>query len=325
MFEPRAYRDLFKGNDLVFFNCAVRETDLQIGVRAEQELPELRTVQGNPGRGSLCSFWDSGESTIEPGGEHTVKPATAKSSHTIKISLSGGLGGTPGSNVCRRIGHVARPGQARSPVAATIIQTEAFMSVMRHRASIEDYAARHPEFITSFVPLKVAADAPAIVRRMCLAGELAGVGPMAAVAGAISEFVGMDLLQHSLEVIVENGGDIFLKTSSTRKIGIYAGSSPLSEKMALEIPAASTPLGICTSSGTVGHSVSFGHADAAVVLAQDTALADAVATALGNIAQSESDLKKAVRFASKVPGISGALVILGDKMAVWGEVKLVGM
>lgn len=249
MFEPRTYRDLFQGSNLVFFNCSVRETDLQIGVHVTQEVPET---------------------TITP----------------------------------------------------DALQTEAFMSVMRHRSAIEDYAAAHPNFLTSFVPLKATADAPPIVKRMCRAGELAGVGPMAAVAGAISEFVGMDLLRFSPEVIVENGGDIFLKTLSPRRIGIYAGSSPLSEKVALEIPAAST-LGICTSSGTVGHSVSFGRADAAVVLARDTALADAAATAVGNFAQSEADLKKAVLFASKIPGVSGASVILGDKMAVWGDVKLV--
>ena len=295
MYEPRTYRDLFKGSNLVFFNCSVRETDLQIGVHAPSEVPAGHPApDGHPapvGHPASLGHPASAEHPASP--EH---PASAERLASLEHRASAGT-----------------------------LQTEAFMSVIRHRAAIEDYAAQHPEFLTSFVPLKPAADAPLIVKRMCSAGELAGVGPMAAVAGAISEFVGMDLLRFTPEVIVENGGDIFLKTLSIRRVGIYAGSSPLSEKIALEIPPASTPLGICTSSGTVGHSVSFGRADAAVILARDTALADAAATAVGNMVQSDADLRKAVRFASKIPSVSGAVVILGDKMAVWGDVKLVGL
>ncbi len=117
---------------------------------------------------------------------------------------------------------------------------------------------------------------------MAAAAQTAGVGPMAAVAGAIAECVGRELLEFSPEVIVENGGDIFLKVSHRRTVGIFAGDSPLTGRIGIQIEARDTPLGVCTSSGTVGHSLSFGRADAVVVLAPAAALADAAATAIGN-------------------------------------------
>lgn len=148
---------------------------------------------------------------------------------------------------------------------------------------------------------------------------------MAAVAGAIGEFVGRELLRMSPEVIVENGGDIFMRTRSPRKIGIYAGPSPLSQKLAIEVTPEMTPMGICTSSGTFGHSLSFGKCDAAVILAADAALSDAVATATANRVQTEDDLEAAAAFAARIRGVMGAVVIKGERMAVCGEVRLAAM
>jgi ApbE superfamily uncharacterized protein (UPF0280 family) len=148
---------------------------------------------------------------------------------------------------------------------------------------------------------------------------------MAAVAGAIAEMVGMELLQYSDEVIVENGGDIFIKTNVPRKVGIYAGNSPLSGKIAIKIYPEETPAGICTSSGTVGHSLSFGKADAVVVVSRDAFLADAVATAVGNRVKNPSGIKDAVDFAAGIDSVEGVLVIIGDKLGAWGKIELVGM
>ncbi|GAG89833.1 unnamed protein product, partial [marine sediment metagenome] len=111
-------------------------------------------------------------------------------------------------------------------------------------------------FLTSLEPLFVSDNAPRIVKSMSEAAKRVGTGPMASVAGAIAEFVGNELLAFSPEIILENGGDIFLKSSKKRLIGIYAGKSPLTGKIGLEINGDDTPLGICTSSGTVGHSLS---------------------------------------------------------------------
>lgn len=165
-------------------------------------------------------------------------------------------------------------------------------------------------------------DAPAIVRDMTQAAWKAGVGPMAAVAGAIAEAVGKDLLAYAPEIIVENGGDIFMKISRTRLIGIYAGESPLTAKIALEIRSEDTPLGICTSSGTVGHSLSLGTADAVIVLSHSAAVADAAATAIGNRIKTAEDVTAAIEQAQTIDGLAGVVIIKEDKLGVWGGVRL---
>jgi Uncharacterized conserved protein len=192
-----------------------------------------------------------------------------------------------------------------------------------YRHQLEEYIKVNPDFLTSLVPITAGNGAPEIIKHMCDAAEKAKVGPMAAVAGAISELVGLELLKFSDEVIVENGGDIFMSFNTTRRVGIYAGKSPLSDKLSLMLTPNKSPLGICTSSGTVGHSLSFGKADAALIISKDTFLADAVATATGNIVKTHDDIEKALNFAAGIEGIEGALVIIGNKLGAWGDIKLV--
>ena len=203
------------------------------------------------------------------------------------------------------------------------LKDQALDSVLKHRSSLETYIGRHPIFLTTLQPYQAEAGAPAIVKEMASVSQLAGVGPMAAVAGAIAEAIGRDLLAFSPEVIVENGGDIFLKISKKRLVGIYAGQSSFTKKIALEMMPRETPLGICTSSGTVGHSLSLGSADAVIVLSPSTALADAAATALGNIVKAADDIPQAIEKAQSIEGLRGVVIIVGDKMGVWGKVKLV--
>jgi ApbE superfamily uncharacterized protein (UPF0280 family) len=196
--------------------------------------------------------------------------------------------------------------------------------LLKYRAPLEGYIQRYPEFLASLSPLAVGEDAPQIVKAMAEAADKVGVGPMAAVAGAIAECVGAELLPLSREVIVENGGDIFLKITKTRSIGVYAGeSSPFTGKIALEIRPEETPLGICTSSGTVGHSLSFGSSDACIVISPSTPLADAAATAIGNRIRSTADISPGIDFARSVEGIRGVVVIKDDRIGFWGEVKVV--
>ncbi|OGO02509.1 MAG: thiamine biosynthesis protein ApbE [Chloroflexi bacterium RBG_13_53_26] len=196
--------------------------------------------------------------------------------------------------------------------------------LMRHRASLEGYIERCPEFLTSLEPVAVGEDAPPIVRAMAEAADKVDVGPMAAVAGAIAEYVGKELLPFSREVIVENGGDIFLKIMKSRSIGVYAGeSSPFTGKIGLEISPEETPLGICTSSGTVGHSLSFGSADACIVLSRSTPLADAAATAIGNLIGYADDIPRGIDFARSVEGVRGVLILKDDRIGIWGDVKIV--
>jgi len=202
------------------------------------------------------------------------------------------------------------------------LKDKALNSVLKHRGSLEAYIKRHPIFLTTLDTYQAEAEAPAIVREMARVSQLTGVGPMAAVAGAIAEAVGRDLLAFSPEVIVENGGDIFLKISKKRLVGIYAGQSAFTKKIALEIMSKETPLGIGTSSGTVGHSLSLGSADAVVALSSSAALADAAATALGNMVKAADDISKAIEKARNIEGLRGVVIIVGDKMGVWGRVKI---
>ncbi|MHB8841294.1 MAG: UPF0280 family protein [Candidatus Aquicultor sp.] len=195
----------------------------------------------------------------------------------------------------------------------------AYELVRLYRGQIEDFIAKYPIFLKTFVPVEVPKDAPDIVKSMAGAAKLAEVGPMAAVAGAIAEYVGLGLLAYSDEVIVENGGDIFIKTGMERKIGIFAGTSPLSNKLAVQLMPEDTPLGICTSSGKVGHSVSFGQSDAVVILSKNTSLADATATKVGNLIHSKNDIKQAIEFAQDVQGVEGAIIIVDDALGGWGK------
>ena len=203
------------------------------------------------------------------------------------------------------------------------LSSKAALAVRRARRQIEKYIQRHPEFKTALRPIEVDEDAGEVPRAMAEAGTKAGTGPMAAVAGAVAEYVGQSLLEDSGEVIVENGGDVFLRTLKGRTMAVHAGNSPLSGKLGLKIPPSESPWGVCTSSGTVGHSLSFGKADAVVVLSGSTPLADAAATATCNIVKQQQDIQKALDFAQTIPGVLGTLVIFGNKLGAWGKVELV--
>jgi len=144
---------------------------------------------------------------------------------------------------------------------------------------------------------------------------------MASVAGAIAEFVGKELLNYSSEVIVENGGDIFIKSNKVRKVSIFAGNSPFNQRIILRIEAKKNYIGICTSSGIVGPSLSFGKADAVTVISDSVLLADAAATAVGNIVKSRKDVEQGLVYAQKIKGVKGVAIIKNDKMGLWGDIN----
>ena len=181
-----------------------------------------------------------------------------------------------------------------TPFRVTIRETDLFLlahkklesetreAVIRYRRQIEEYIWHRPEFQTSLTPVGNDPHAPKIVKEMLKASRSANVGPMASVAGAIAEFVGKDLIPFSPEVICENGGDIFIRTGFPLVAALFAGKSPLCSKLGVRIDSPDRPVAVCTSSGTLGHSLSLGRADAAVVISESAALADAAATAIGN-------------------------------------------
>jgi len=206
--------------------------------------------------------------------------------------------------------------------ASTNLKRKALKSVSKYRDMLERYIKRYPSFLTSLEPLPIDGNAPHIIKEMLESANRVGIGPMAGVAGAIAEFVGSELSAFSPEVIVENGGDIYLKSLKKRLIGIYAGKSSLTGKIGLEINETDTPLGICTSSGTVGHSLSYGEADAVIVLSKSATLADASATAIGNLIKQPNDIPRGIELAKSIEGLKGVIIIVGSNMGLWGEMKI---
>lgn len=205
------------------------------------------------------------------------------------------------------------------------LSEETRKAVIRYRKDIEDYITYNPKFLRTLVPIAVPLAAPSIVKDMAAAGFKANVGPMAAVAGAIAEKVGKELLKFSQEVVVENGGDIFLSIQHPVKVALYAGASPFSLKLALDIDPNQTPLGICTSAGTVGPSLSFGRADAICVVSKSAAVADAFATSIGNLIKTAGDIKKGIAFAQEHKEIEGVIIVSGDHIGIWGKVKVIAL
>jgi ApbE superfamily uncharacterized protein (UPF0280 family) len=208
---------------------------------------------------------------------------------------------------------------------ATVTAEERFLELAEQtiaaaRADIEEVIAGQPRFLTALEPLPIDMGAPAIARRMAAAAALAGVGPMAAVAGAIAQVTVEALVQAgSRHVIVDNGGDVVLRIDRPVRIGIFTGAAKIRD-IALRCEPRPGIFSVCTSSGTVGHSLSFGCADAATVIAASGFLADAAATALGNRIreQTKESVGAAIR-ESLLPEIEGVLVVAGEHLG-WGGV-----
>jgi hypothetical protein len=197
--------------------------------------------------------------------------------------------------------------------------------ILEQRGYLEAYIRQHPAFVSTLTPWPLTGPAPNIVLDMIAAGAAAGVGPMAAVAGAVAEHVGRALIPYSDEVIVENGGDIFLQTTAAATVAVFAGASPLSLRIGIRTGGQNDPLGVCTSAGTVGHSLSFGRADAVCVVSRSCALADAAATAIGNRIQSKQDIPAGIEIGKRIPGVIGLVIVAADQMGVWGALEVVAL
>ncbi len=189
------------------------------------------------------------------------------------------------------------------------------------RQELKQYIANYPEFLLSLEPIEVEEKAPEIVRKMAEAGKIAGVGPMAAVAGAVAEMAARAAIRAGAkEIIVENGGDIFIISERSVTVGIFAGNSPFSGKIGLKIQPEDMPIAVCASSGTVGHSISFGNADAVVAIAKSAFVADACATAIANKVKDENSIEDALSFASGIKELKGGLIIIDEIFASFGKI-----
>lgn len=188
-------------------------------------------------------------------------------------------------------------------------------------SQVSDYCRSHPEFEKSLLPIRTEKGAPEIIRIMQRASKLAAVGPMATVAGAIAEALGKELLKYSREIIVENGGDIFISVSTPRKIGIFAGIGNIYNHLAMTITPDQSPCGICASSGKFGHSLSLGQTCATIIISRSAALADGYATAFGNMVNSDQDIANTLKAARAKKMISGIIIITNSKMAAYGNFR----
>ncbi len=203
------------------------------------------------------------------------------------------------------------------------LKKEAFDITFDLRHQLEEYISQNSDFLTTLSPYPDDPFAPPLVKEMIRCSKLAKVGPMASVAGAIAQFVGEGLLKYSDEVIVENGGDIFIQLKRPATVSIFAGPSPLSLKLGIKLSQDLMPAGVCSSSATVGHSFSAGRADCVCVVSSSAPLSDASATALCNQIKSKSDLKRFPLLSSKIPGLIGGVAIMDDSLSVWGDIELV--
>jgi ApbE superfamily uncharacterized protein (UPF0280 family) len=192
----------------------------------------------------------------------------------------------------------------------------------RARGEVEAAVAARPEFLGALEPLDDdPADAP-LVRGMIEAGREFGVGPMAAVAGAVAQAVGRELARRAGTAIVENGGDVFALAPGSVRFVLYAGEeSPFRGKVGFEVDARGG-IGVCTSSGRVGPSLSFGRADAVVAVSPDAALADAAATALCNGIREPEDVARVIEDERRRGRLAGAIAACGDRLGVFGDLAL---
>ncbi len=192
------------------------------------------------------------------------------------------------------------------------------------RDELEAYVAKDSFFKKSLKPCPVMEGAPELAKQMAVVAERSGVGPMAAVAGIFSETIGKELLENFSinELVIENGGDIFLRIEAPLVLSIFAGESPLSGVVGLEIEPEKTPCGVCTSAGTVGPSRSFGKADAVMIICKETALADAFATGFGNLIKKPSDIEKVLKRTETHEEIIAAVMICEDQIGIRGEFEM---
>ncbi|MGB9979925.1 UPF0280 family protein [Methanobacterium sp.] len=196
--------------------------------------------------------------------------------------------------------------------------------ILKQRMELKSYIRKNKEFLISFEPVEVE-NAPFIAKVMGKAGKIAEVGPMAAVAGTISE-LSMNFLINSgaKYAIVENGGDIALKTNKDVIMGLYAGTSSLSGQIGFKIKYDKTPMGICTSSGTVGHSISLGRADSVTIFADHASIADALATSIANEAKGDLDSNAVQNCLARAedfkPYFRGVMIVVGESAGTIGKI-----
>lgn len=182
--------------------------------------------------------------------------------------------------------------------------------------ALEDYIAANPEFKKTHVPWKIASGVEFIDKMIEYSRE-AGVGPMAAVAGAFADELATEAGELSPEIWIENGGDIAFKSKEESRVCIYQGWGCFEHEVYLRIMPGY--YGIASSSGRFGHSFSKGKADIVTVVADNATKADAYATAICNQTTPGRDPESILE---KYNHLKSATVIWKEKLCHKGEIEL---
>ena len=215
--------------------------------------------------------------------------------------------------------------QLKETIVTIIAEDDVYIEVAKReiqkcRSKIEGYIRKDDFFEVTFEPYTCPKDAPEIIKKMCKSSEKLNVGPMSTVAGIIAECIIKAMTAKGAKhAVVDNGGDIALFSDKKVNVGIYTGNQS-TEHLAFQVLPENKIIGICTSSGRIGHSVSFGDTDAVTVISHDVSLADAAATALGNLVNADKDIKGAFKILDGIEKIIGAMIVIDNKIGLWGEV-----
>ena len=178
-----------------------------------------------------------------------------------------------------------------------------------------------PSFLKSLSPIRIKPSFPPVIKEMCAKSAEFNVGPMAAVAGTVNEYLASYLQKYCDILIIENGGDIYIKAERDINVGIYVKNPNFKNRIALRVNAKNMPCGLCSSSGTFGHSFSMGKCDLAIVLAKSAITADAAATALANSISCEDDIPGSIAYFKGFEEIKGLLAIKDKKIGAWGSIE----
>jgi len=188
--------------------------------------------------------------------------------------------------------------------------------------SLEKVILQNREFEKSLIPLKAEKDYPEIVKKMCRSAEIFEVGPMASVAGAVCDELARYISGSCGFLMIENGGDSYIKSSSSVTAGLYTGSKYFPKNLMISIDKNSMPCGLCSSSGIMGHSFSRGSCDLVTVMSDTAVTADAAATAVANSVRARSHVDEALKKYRDYEGIRGLVIIKDDRIAIWGDLQL---
>ncbi|MFW9773953.1 MAG: UPF0280 family protein [Candidatus Thorarchaeota archaeon] len=196
------------------------------------------------------------------------------------------------------------------------------------RQLLEDYISHHKEFLTSFSPVRVQTEYE-VVNLMAQGAFLCDVGPMATVAGAFADIMLKIMKSYISEfniakiALIENGGEVANDSEKTMKVALFAGNNQLSIKIGFLLKKEDSPIGIATSSATIGHAISLGEADAVTIFANTTTIADGASTRVCNLVKGldiEKSIKRALDTVDDMEGVKGAFISRQNMVGLTGKI-----